>query len=106
MGEIHRHTITPQLRESHDVSNERRSEVSEVLIWIVYLPIDGGSPCFNATSQERDRNIPPPLFQGNVDASIFPTYNIQITPSSINQRRFTYGDKVIIENHDFNNISR
>ena len=44
--------------------------------------------------------------RGKFDASIMHTRYIPVISSSINRRRYSYGDKVIVENHAFNYISR
>ena len=50
--------------------------------------------------------MPFPHTRGNFDASIIPTRNIPVISLSINRRRYSYGDKVIVENCAFNHISR
>ena len=65
-----------------DTNNPIR-EVREILVGIIYIPIDRGPPCFNAIS-ERSRTMPFPHTRGNIDASIIPTHDIQVVPSYIN----------------------
>ena len=67
------------------------------------IPINGGRTHFNAIL-ERSKTMLFPRTLGNIDASIIPTRDIQVVPSSINRRRYTYGDKVIVENCSFNHI--
>ena len=85
--------------------NHLRREIREILVGRIGLPIDRGPPRFNAIP-EISRTMPFPHARGNIDASIIPTHDIPIVSSSINWRRYSYGDKVIVENHAFNHISR
>ena len=71
----------------------------------IALPIEGGPPRFNAIPK-RSRSMPFTRGRGNSDASIIPTRDISVVSSSINRRRYSYGDKVIVENHAFNYVSR
>ena len=81
-----------------------RREVREILIGRIGIPIDGGPPRFNAIP-ERSRTMSFPRTRGDTDASIIPTQDIPVVSSSINQCRYSYGDKVIVKNHAFNHIS-
>ena len=76
-----------------------------MLVGRIALPIDEGPPRVNAIP-ERSRTMPLPRTRGNFDASIVPTCDIPVISSSINWCRYSYGDKVIVENHAFNYISR
>ena len=82
-----------------------RREIREMLVGRIALPIDEGPPRVNAIP-ERSRTMPLPRTRGNFDASIIPTHDIPVISSSINRRRYSYGDKVIVENRAFNYISR
>ena len=104
MGETVK-VVSTHPEEVESKPNHLKREVREILVGRITLPIDGGPPCFNAIP-ERSRTMPFPRNRGNNDASIIPTCDIQVVPSSINQRRYTYDDKVIVENCSFNHISR
>ena len=105
MGGTVKQVISTHPKEVNNESYGSRGEVKEILIGRISLPIDGGPPRFSAIP-ERSRTMPFPRTRGNTDASIIPTRDIQVVPSSINRRRYTYGDKVIVENCAFNHISR
>ena len=47
-----------------------------------------------------------PRSRGNLEASIISTCDIPVISSSINRCRYSYGDKVIVENRAFNYVSR
>ena len=73
----------------------------------VVILVDRGPPHFNAMLERcRCRTMPFPRTRGNTDASIIPTQDIPVVSSSINRRRYSYGDKVTVENHAFNHITR
>ena len=85
--------------------NDSRREVREIMVGRIVIPIDRGPPHFNAIL-ERSMTMSFPRATCNTDASIIPTRDIQVVTSSINQHRYSYGDKVIVENHEFDHISK
>ena len=105
VGKTVKEVVSTHPEEGESQPDHSIREIREILVGRIALPIDGGPPRVNAIP-ERSRTMPLPRTRGNFDASIIPTHDIPIISSYINRRRYSYGDKVIVENRAFNYISR
>ena len=105
ISEAVKEVVSTHPEEVESQPSHPRREIREILVERIALPIDRGPPLVNSIP-ERSRTMPLPRTRGNFDASIIPTRDIPVISSSVNRRRYSYGDKVIVENHAFNYISR
>ena len=101
MGEMVIEVVSTHPEAVESQPNHSRSEIRDILVGRIALPIDGGPPHVNVIPQ-RSRTMPLPRARGNLDASIIPAHDIPDISSYINRRRYSYGDKVIVENRAFN----
>ena len=107
VGGTVKEVISTHPKEVEREPNNPSREVREILVGRVVILVDRGPPHFNAMLERcRCRTMPFLRTRGNTDASIIPTRDIPVMSSSIRQHTCSYGDKVIVENHAFNHISR
>ena len=52
------------------------------------------------------RSIEHPYPRGNVDVPLDAIRDIQVAPSTVNQRQFNHGNKVVLRNADYFHISK
>ena len=101
--EMVKEVVSTYPEEVESQSIHLRREIREILVGRISLPIDRGPPCFDAIPG-RSRAMLFLRTRGNSNASVIPTQDNPVVSSSINRRRYSYGDKVIVENRAFNYI--